>query len=177
MNPRALAALAALALLLVPASGSALTSDRDQPIHIEADHVQIDDAAGVSVYTGNVVYTQGTIRLEADTVRLYYAREARERKVDRLEAEGAPARFRQRLEGQDGEVRAEALNMEYHTEPPRLVLSRKAHVWRLNAEFSGDVIEYDGARDRVSAAGAPNGGGRVQVTIQPEEGGADAAPR
>lgn len=180
MNPRLSGAAAALALLL-PQSGLALTSDRDQPIHIEADHVQIDDVSGTSIYTGNVVYTQGTIRLEADTVWLYYKHEARERKIDRLEAEGNPAHFRQMLDGQDGEVRAESLHMEYHTEPSHLTLTRNAHVWRANTEFSGEVIDYDGVQDRVSAASAANGGRRVQVTIQPQQqgkagGGQGAAP-
>ena len=150
-----------------PPGGSALTTDREQPIHIEADRVQIDDAKGVSVYTGNVVYTQGTIRLEADTVHLYYT-QTPERRIDRLEADGNPAHFRQRLEGQDEDVRAEALHFEYFAEPGRLILTHDAHVWQLNTAFSGDVIEYNAVQERISAAGA--GEGRVQVVIQPEPG-------
>jgi lipopolysaccharide export system protein LptA len=54
-------------------------------------------------------------------------------------------------------------------------------VWRQNTEFSGEVIEYDAAQERISAARAANGEGRVQVTIQPAQGkpsgNGNAAPR
>jgi lipopolysaccharide export system protein LptA len=154
-------------LFLWPLASSALTSDRDQPIHIEADRVQIDDAKGLSIYTGNVIYDQGTIHLEADTVWLYYTRD---RKIDHVKADGSPARFRQRLEGHDEDMRGEAGHIEYAAGTGHIRLSGDAHVWRLNAEFSGEVIDYDSMRDRVNAASTPNKEKRVQVIIQPEGG-------
>lgn len=165
MNHKLRAGLFVLFAALSP-DGSADSADREQPIHIVADSVHIDDPQGISVYSGNVVYTQGSIQLEADTVRLYYTRD---RKIDRLEADGMPARFKQRIEGHDEDMRAQAEHVEYFAGPSRLILSRDAHVWRLNAEFSGDTIEYDAAQDRVSAAKAANAERRVQVIIQPEQ--------
>ena len=50
----------ALCLGFVPAALWALASDREQPITVEADGVEINDRTGVSVYKGNVVIRQGS---------------------------------------------------------------------------------------------------------------------
>ena len=45
-------------LLLVPTLALALESDKDQPIQIEADSVDIDEGKNTSTYKGNVELTQ-----------------------------------------------------------------------------------------------------------------------
>ncbi len=156
--------LLALSLAL-PAAAFALSSDREQPIHIEADSVQIDDLNGVSVYRGHVVYSQGTIRLEADTVHLYHDEN---RHVSRLEASGEPVRFRQRLDGDDEDMQAHARRMEYFADPQRLVLEHEAWIWRHDVEFTGDYISYDAVEDLVSAR-TDSGEGRVHIVIPPRQ--------
>lgn len=167
MYPDVRAGLLALVLLAAPATGWSLASDREQPIHIEADSVQIDDIRGVSVYRGHVVFTQGTMRLEADTVELYHDEH---RKLSRLEARGAPARFAQRLDGDDEDMRAQALRMEYFAVPERLVLEQEAWIWRQDVEFTGDFISYDAEQDVVSARKDAGADGRVHIVIQPRQG-------
>lgn len=158
------------ALLLLAGAAAhalALPTDRNQPIEIEADSAERDDARGVSVYQGNVVYTQGTIRLEADEVRIF---EDGTRRVVRVEAEGSPVRFKQRIEGHDEDMRAQARRMDYFVEPERLVLQIDAHVWRLDTELSAEVINYDPVRDVVNAERGAADSGRVRIIIQPREG-------
>lgn len=160
-------ALAALTIsLLVPAACLALSSDREQPILIEADRVDIDDARHVSTYRGNVRYTQGSMRLDADAVSIYYDEN---KEFQRLEAEGRPARFRQRLDGQSEDMLGEAMQIEYSAVPERLVLKLQAHIWHQGDEFSGEHITYDIAEDRVSARRGESEEGRVQVIIQPRQ--------
>src|SRR5687767_15999901 len=48
----------------------ALTGDTEQPIRIKADTAELNDKTGISVYRGNVRVTQGSIVLEARTVRI-----------------------------------------------------------------------------------------------------------
>ncbi|MBA1331005.1 LptA protein, partial [Candidatus Endoriftia persephone str. Guaymas] len=60
-----------LLLLLLPLQARALSGDREQPIYLEADSVEIDEASGVSVYIGNVVVSQGSMRLEADKMWIH----------------------------------------------------------------------------------------------------------
>ena len=60
----------ALAGALLAASLPALakTGDTDQPIHIESDQQSLDMQGNVVTFTGNVVVTQGTIKINADKV-------------------------------------------------------------------------------------------------------------
>jgi lipopolysaccharide export system protein LptA len=149
---------------LGPPVAHALSSDREQPIHIAADRLEIDDVKHVSVYRGNVHYSQGTMQLEADTVTIYYDAE---RKFQRLQAQGQPARFRQRPDGQAEDMRGEAARIEYVAAPEALTLKQQAHVWNQGDEFSGDVITYDITGNHVVARRSGTEGGRVQVIIQP----------
>lgn len=160
------------AAVTAPAPSVALTGDREQPIHIEADRVEIDDVRHVSVYRGNVRYSQGSTRLDADTVSIYYDAE---RNFQRLEAEGAPARFRQRPDGQAEDMLGEAAQIEYVAVPERLVLKQQAHIWNQGDEFAGEFITYDIAEDRVVARRGEAENGRVQVVIQPRPPAAGAA--
>jgi lipopolysaccharide export system protein LptA len=161
-----------LLLAGIAAQAPALQTDREQPIEIEADTAERDDARGLSVYRGNVVYIQGTIRLEADEVRIF---EDGSRRVTRVEAEGSPVRFRQRIEGHDQDMRAQASRVDYFADPERLVLQTDAHVWRLDTELSAEVINYDPVRDVVNAERGAADSGRVRIVIQPREGGGKPA--
>lgn len=159
----------ALALALAPPSVLALASDREQPALIESDAGEMDHLQGIGIYRGNVVYTQGTMRLEADTIYVHLSPDRES--VIRVEAVGAPVRFRQRIEGHDEDLRGEALRIEYFADPERLVLEQQAHIWRLNTEFAGEVISYDPQRGVVNARrGEAEGDGRVQIIIQPQQG-------
>lgn len=166
MRPSLPALLLAGAALLGPAPCLALSSDREQPIHIEADRFEADDVKHVGIYRGNVRYSQGTTRLEADTVVIHYDAE---RNFTRLQAEGQPARFSQRLDGKSEDMRGEALRIEYTVEPERLVLRQQAHVWNEGDEFAGELITYDIAVDRIVARRGEADEGRVQVVIQPRQ--------
>lgn len=161
-----------LGLALAPGPAAALASDRAQPIEIESDRAERDDARGISTYQGNVVYLQGTIRLEADEVRIF---ENQDRRVRRVEAEGVPVKFRQRIEGYDEDMRAEARHMTYVFDPEMLTLREAAHVWRLDTEVSAEQIRYDPVQDRVDARRSEAGDRRVRITIQPS-GSPDALP-
>jgi len=41
-------------------------ADRDKPIEIEADTMTVDDSKSTSIYTGDVILTQGTLLIKAD---------------------------------------------------------------------------------------------------------------
>lgn len=55
----------ASALLAASLSAQAKTGDTDQPIHIESDQQSLDMQGNVVTFTGNVVVTQGTIKINA----------------------------------------------------------------------------------------------------------------
>ena len=152
--------------MLIPLSAMALTSDKQQPIHIEADSVVIDDAQGTAVYRGNVHYSQGSTHLEAEEVTVF---STDRQKVDKVVAVGNPAEFRQRPDNQDQDMRGQAGRIEYFAGAEQVILEKDAHLWQGKNEFAGSRIEYDTANQTVKALNSGDEEGRVQVIIQPRE--------
>ena len=150
--------------MLLPLGALALSTDRHQPIHIEADSVVVDDAQGTAVYRGNVHYAQGSTHLEADEVTVY---SADRQKVDKIVAVGNPASFRQRPDNQDEDMRGQAGHIEYFAESGHVILEQDAHLWQGKNEFAGNRIEYDTAHQTVKALTGADESDRVQVIIQP----------
>jgi len=152
-------------LLLLPLPALALSSDREQPINIEADSLDIDEVNGISTYQGNVHYTQGSIVLDADIMVVH----THEGLIDKLEAFGDPAHYQQKLDNEDQHLSAEAKSMEYLSESEKLILRENVHVVKGENVFTGNIIEYNTKDEIVSARKAESGEERVQVIIQPRK--------
>lgn len=166
-----------------PGFSAAMSDDKEQPITIEADRVDIDDKKGVSVYQGKVRMTQGSMVMTADTVTTYTVgdKQAKQRELDKIIAMGAPAHFRQLLDTKDPktskneEMRGQARRIDYFAREERLILQGGGHIWKEGDEFSGNVIEYDVAHETVKAASGNVGSQaageapqeRVHAVIQP----------
>jgi lipopolysaccharide export system protein LptA len=144
----------------------ALSNDSEQPIHIEADRGELDNRKQVAVYRGNVHLTQGTLRIDSDTLTIFYTPE---KKLKKIIAEGQPAWYRQHPDDNSEDMRAKALRMEYHANNATIYLFQKAHVWQGANEFTGDRIEYDTEHRIVRGEGSKAGVGRVHVTIRPDD--------
>jgi lipopolysaccharide export system protein LptA len=152
-------------LLLVFAAGGAhgLASEREQPIYLEADRVEIDDPRGISIYEGNVEMTRGSMHLTADRMTVYMV----ENEVDRIIVVGDPATYRQRPEGQREDIRAEAQRIEYHADGETVILLDRARMWQGPNEFRSDRIVYELLRDVVSAGDEATAEKRVQIILHP----------
>lgn len=159
VRPAALHIGFALALICAPAL--ALKDDEKQPLQIEADDVALDEAKSTSVYTGNVQVDQGSMRLLARHVTVYHREDRRPRFIIAL---GEPAKFKQLLDNDEGEVQAFAKRIEYDAEKDELTLIEDALVIQGEDRISSDRIVYDRAQARVRAGGS----GRVRITITPE---------
>lgn len=98
MKPRISAAVLAFALL---AAGIAIAQttevvlggirqDSTAPVEVAADTLKIDQSTGHALFTGNVVITQGTLKLSADQVKVEYlaGESGGPGKIDRLLATG-----------------------------------------------------------------------------------------
>ena len=165
------ALLAALLVGLAPAA-SALSSDPDQPINIEADSALLDDREGIAEYTGSVVLTQGSIRILADKVTIYIGDDDT---LERALAVGSPARFRQLPDDAEEYVRARARTLDYLAGENLLELTREAQLVQGGDRFSADHITYDTARAQVKARRAAGGDERVRAIFTPRQQDAGAA--
>ena len=155
---------AVLFLLLLPFTVMALSTDKQQPINIEADWVDINKKKGTSVYKGKVIITQGSIRIDSDIATVY----RNEKGVEKIIATGKPAKFKQRPDNESEDIRGEGKRLEYFSAQDKLHLYEKAVLWQHKDVFTGDRINYDTKQHVVRATGKPGDSReRVRVTIQP----------
>lgn len=141
----------------------ALPEDRAQPIHLEANRGQLDQKTGVSVYEGNVIITQGSMRLTADTVTIY----VKDNNFQRMEATGAPVSLRYRPTADKPEIQGASQRVEYDVAGAKVIMSGGAKLTQGQDTFTGERVEYDLKGDVVRARGAGDNG-RIQFTIQPQ---------
>ena len=155
--------LALFAALAAPSWCHALSSDRDQPMMIEADRVELDDATGVSIYTGNVKVTQGTLILTGDRMTVHNQGDD----INKVLMDGTPATYKQRPDGKEHDVNAKSKRMEYYTNPERVILLEQAEVDQAGDVLRSERIVYDVVKDQVNA-GTDQPNERVIITIQPK---------
>ena len=171
---RRLTGLAGLVLALAAGQAAALATDKDQPIDLEADAADIDEAKGVSIYTGNVIATQGSMRLESERLTVHHPGG----KAQRIEADGKPARFQQTPDGQTVPVRARANHLDYLINSEELVMTGNAELIQGRDTFKSDRIVYDRVKSVVKGGAAAKGSERVRITVDPksQQQGAASAP-
>lgn len=152
--------------LIFSSSVWGLASDREQPINIEADSAVIDDAKGLAIYSGNVIVTQGSIRINAEKLTLHYTEK---QTLEKAVAEGKPVRFKQTPDNKKPDIQAKAMRMEYYAHKDMLNLTNEAMVWQGEDRFTGAIISYDTKNGVIRAERGKSESGRVSVTIQPRK--------
>lgn len=171
--------LTAILLMLACAPATnALSTDKNQAIEIEADSAELDDRKNVTVYTGNVVVVQGSIRMTGEKMTVHYTDD---NDLESVVMVGKPATYKQLPDDSDIYDEAEALRMEYYSPQSLIVLIDNALVKQEGLRFSGSRIEYDTENSRIKAKGRPDktageadsgtdsGDGRVRITIKPKQ--------
>ena len=169
--------LASLAMLFVASSSAqARSSDRDQPIVIEAGAAEADNRAQVTVYRGDVVITQGTLRITGDTVWIHY-NDANS--ITKAISVGKPAKFRQLPDDKEDYMTAHADRMEYHADQDLILLLGNARYGEGRDKITAQRIVYDSRRGRVKAGVDPGSSktpddasekpDRVKITITPKK--------
>jgi len=160
--------LAIAAALILPAA-QAERADREKEVVLLADKGLADDNRKVSTFEGNVVITQGTMRVTANKVTLsekgsfkYYV------------AQGAPVTFRQKRDNVDEWVEGFAERAEFDDQTDVLKLFNRARVKSGQNEITGDFISYDMRREVAEVTGGQSGkplpstpDQRVKVIILP----------
>lgn len=155
--------------MLLSSSVLALASDREQPIQIEANQATINNTEGTATYQGNVIVTQGSIHITAETVIINYSQE---QNITNVIARGNPVNFQQRLDQGDN-IKAKAKEMEYNATKNSLHLRTAAE---LRKERNGEDtyisqapnITYDTQKGIISADKGDSKQGRIIMTLKPQ---------
>ena len=156
-------------------------ADRDKPMNAEADAMRHDDLKQLTVFTGNVLITKGSILIRGGRVEVSQSPDGYQR-AQIVAAPGQLAYYRSKRDGVDETVEGEAELIEYDGRADTVQFSRRAALRRyvgasLADETTGGLIRYDNLADVFTVDGGPrNGasGGRVRALLSPRTG--NAAP-
>lgn len=166
-----------LMALFLSQGAMALSTDRDQPINIEADRAEADHGKRITTYYGDVIITQGTLKISGDTVTIEYDDQDR---LTKLVSEGSPAKFRQLPDGKSDVPTnyqvAQASRMEYYAGEDLIVLLGEAVYGQGGDQVAADRIVYDSIRSRLKAESSAAAGSdgeqpssRVRIKIEPKK--------
>ncbi len=162
--------LTSLSLLAVYAHAE--KADRDKPLEIEADTVTVNDAKKISVYTGNVILTQGTLIIRGERLVVREDKDGFQQST----SYGDPTTFKQKQDGKNEYIEGSGQRIEYDGRMDKVQLYTKAWVKRGEDIVHGDYISYDanaeyaevlGGGKNATTPAAPNG--RVKAIIQPKK--------
>lgn len=93
---------------MLSATAHAEKADREKPIELEADSVQVNDAKKTSTYTGNVILTQGTLVIRGDRLIVREDKEGFQHST----SYGNPTTFRQKRDGKNEYMEGSAQRIE-----------------------------------------------------------------
>ena len=183
------AALLAAAAVFPPGAAAAqgalfggFQHDSTQPLSVEADNFNIENAANKGVLTGNVRVVQGVIKIRCDRLEIYYSGKGGAKKaassgslfgggsaVDRLVASG-------KVIIKDGNQRAaRAKKADYDVAAREILMTGNVALMeidektdRVSGILQGDKLKIDLASGTARIINEPKaGGGRVRMTIDP----------
>ncbi len=158
-------------LFIMGASSFALKTDASKPVEITADHATFDQKNMVSVFTGNVVITQGTLVVHSEKGTASQDKEG----YQTIQLFGSPVTFSQLND--DGEkTEGQGNNFQYTTKTNLAVLSGRARVKKGDNLVIGDKLTYNTQSQIFTANSTDANGvttttksGRVTVILQPNQ--------
>ncbi len=158
-------------------------ADRYKNMFVEAEEFRSDDLNQVMVYTGRVVVTKGTLLMRGYKLELRQDPQGNQFATLTEEA-GKKAFFRQKREGLDEFLEAEAQTIEYDGKTDVVKFAQRAEMRRyqganLSAQLTGELIVYDNKTDVFTgsgkgAASGATGSGRVRIMLAPKNSTGDA---
>ncbi len=154
---------ALIIFLITSLSAIALEGDRDQPIEVEADKLEIRDDENISIYSGNVSLVQGSMQFRSDKMVIRF-NDANE--IQLMEMTGSPATFRQ-LDNDNKEIFGRADRLDYHEPRSLLIFSGNARFDNGGNTIEGSSIQVNTETDSIEAK-SDKADDRVRVVIQPK---------
>ena len=169
-----------LALAFAGSSGLAWAekADRNKPMNIEADALRYDDLKQISIFSGAVTLTKGSIQIRGAQLEVRQDPEGHQFGLVTGSA-ATPAFFRQKREGLDEFIEGEGETIEYDGRADTVKLIQKAQLRRFRGaavadEITGALIVYNNITELFTVDGTPAKGssdapkGRVRAMLTPK---------
>ena len=151
--------------ILYSSFGAAMESDSEQPITIDSNSATYDEKNGISIYIGNVISIQGSMKVDSDKLVAYL----RGGDVTKLVWTGKPVRFRQDPgEGQE-QITGTSLKLEYYPDTSQMVLIDESVVTQGDNTYTSDLIKYNSKTSVVTAGKKNSDSKRVRVILKPKK--------
>lgn len=148
-------------ILLASPIAWALSEDVEKPVNIEADTVTFDNDKGTADYEGNVIITQGSLKILADTVHI----EAPDHEISTVTATGSPVKLNQEMD--DGQIiKGQGKKMTYDVKNKIMILTDDAKLEQGEDIISNNYIKYLPDTGKLHAGGKKNSG-RVKAVFHP----------
>lgn len=154
-----------LAIFCLNSYVHALPEDFEQEAIVLADAAEFDRKQGVVIYTGNVEFTQGTLRIDSDRLTVY----GTDDQMEKVIAQGSPAHYQQQIKANGPLTYAEALTIEYYANTQQAVLIGQAKIRQEGNQMSGEHIYYDMNKELLQAGKTGDQPTRIKVIIQPQK--------
>lgn len=140
------------------------TADNEQPIHVEADSLEVRENDNISIYTGNVKLTQGSLEIRSDRLTLYFDDS---KILTLMKMAGSPATLKQ-VNDSDVAITGEAMTMEYRESEAKLLLFDKAKLTQGEDIIESNKIHFNITSNNIEAGGKEPEN-RVRMLIQPKQ--------
>ncbi len=127
-----------------------LDSDSEQPATLEANDFELDLKTGVRTYRGDVVYRQGSIRLDCDELVTYFNADGA---LDKAICTGDPGKFKQRPEDSEDDMIGTAREIVMDQIEQLVVMKSRADVVQGGTRLTGRLITYDLKTEKVRVKG------------------------
>jgi lipopolysaccharide transport protein LptA len=162
----------ALSVWLFLLSLASYAEATDNKILINADYMKLNTQTGDSIYTGNVSFVQGDIKLSGEKIIV----RSSNNEISQVEVEGKPAHymFTDKSAGNDEgkPVNARSEHMEYSVAQHRLIMTINARLEQTDNVVESQRIVYDTENQEVLAGSDnsdTNTGERVNITLTPNK--------
>lgn len=143
----------------------ALKSDQEQPINVESVEQSADLQANKLVFSGDVIATQGSIKITADKVEVNRATNG---SLKSIIAYGTPVTFEQKQD--NGKyIRSRSTTLSYLPNDTKIVLQGRVVIWQGESKMTGERIEYNITTQKMHAYNNNSQGGRVSSTFVPSD--------
>lgn len=170
MQPISLRSLSAFCVLFATVSLNA-RQEADLPITIQADSATVSELEGTSVYRGNVIIEQGSLRITADEI-LIESQALRPLTIVAKSIDEATghARFEQATQGTKGNILAQGELIRYNVSLQKLEISGHASLTQGLDRYEGDNLSYDLPKGLLSVHSKDGENGRINLIINPKPG-------
>lgn len=156
--------LAILFITTLAGNAWALDTDSEQPATLDADDMEMDFASGQRIYRGNVVFRQGSLKMNCDELSTFFDDDG---ELDKAICVGGPGRFKQRPQGAEEDVVGTAMTITMDRINDLVKLKTQAKVVQGGMTITGRLITYDLKTEKASVKGG---------TTQSAGSGTSAAP-